>query len=376
VTDNDKSSTAAAGPFRVALIGYGVGGAVFHAPLVSATFGLELAAIVTNSAERVAKASKDFPEAKIFADTGELFAHAKNYDLVIVCSPNRYHFAQAKAAMEAGLHVVVDKPITVTSKQCEELIAVAQKQGKMLTAFQNRRLDGDFLTVQKIIEDNTLGQLVRFESRFDRFRPTPKANAWREKGNKEDGGGLLFDLGSHLIDQTCHLFGQPVEVYCELDRRREGVETDDDCFIALKFASGLRAHLHASVLCRLKAPRFTLQGTRGSFQKFGLDRQEDTLRAGLRPKEAGWSEAITDSADSFGHILTDVNGLAIDGRVETSPGIYEKYYADIVDCIRSYASGVPLKPAVRAEEALRTIRLIEAAYQSASENKVITIKDS
>ena len=168
--------------------------------------GLELAAIVTSSTERVAQATRDYPEAKILADTDALFAQAKNYDLVIVCSPNRYHFDLAKAAMESGLHVVVDKPITVEASQCKELIVIATKHNRLLTAFQNRRLDGDFLTIKKMLEEKMLGQLVRFESRFDRYRPQPKANAWREKGSKEEGGGLLFDLGSHLIDQTCHLF--------------------------------------------------------------------------------------------------------------------------------------------------------------------------
>ena len=368
-----RAKSAADAAFRVALIGYGVGGAVFHAPLVSATPGLELAAIVTSSAERVAQATRDYPGVKIFANTDDLFAHAKDYDLVIVCSPNRFHFSQAKAALEAGLHVVVDKPMTVQSRQCKELIAIAEKHNKILTAFQNRRLDGDFLTIQKIIEEKMLGTLVRFDSRFDRYRPQPKANAWREKGSKEDGGGLLFDLGSHLIDQTCHLFGQPTEVYCELDRRREGVETDDDCFIALKFASGLRAHLHASVMCRLKAPRFTLAGILGSFEKYGLDLQEDALRAGHRPGKSGWEQAITEEPEAFGRVLTDVGGLTVDGRIETVKGAYENFYGDIAFCLTEHREGKDIKPAVTAEEALRTALIIEAAYESAAEKKIITI---
>ena len=359
--------------FRVAVIGYGVGGAVFHAPLVNAVPGLELVAIVSNNPERVAQARGEFPNIKILASAEAVFAKPLQYDLVVITSPNRFHFPQAKAALLAGLHVVIDKPMAVQAKECKELIDLAKQQNKLLSVFHNRRWDGDFLTVQKILQEEMLGTVVRFESRFERYRPQPKTGAWRELGTKEDGGGLLFDLGSHLIDQACALFGSPSSVYCELDKRRADVETDDDCFIALSFASGVRAHLWASVLCRIKGPRYRVSGHQGSFEKYGMDPQEDALRAGLRPsaqidgQNLNWGE---DTKSNWGNVFTQMNGLAVHGQVETLPGDYCSYYQKILAALR----GFPFVAApVVAEDAYQTALIIEAAYKSAAEKLVIDL---
>lgn len=348
--------------FRVALIGYGIGGAVFHAPLVHAVPGLHLAAIVTSNVARVEQARAAYPQAKILATADEIFASPGDYDLVVVASPNRYHFPQAKAALECGLDVVIDKPMATNSSDCRALIELAKKQKRLLSVFQNRRLDGDFLTVQEMIRENLLGKIVRFESRFERYRPEPRAGAWRELGTLDDGGGLLFDLGSHLIDQACYLFGDPVDVYCELDKRRPGVETDDDCFVALSFAGGVRAHLWASVLCRIKGPRFRVLGHNGSFEKYGMDPQEDALRAGRRPTEVAWG---ADSEEHWGDLLTTVNGLTVQGKVETLAGCYQNYYAGILAAMRQNGP-VPVDPS----DALRTTLIVEAAFKSASEKSV------
>jgi len=353
------------GNCRVAVIGYGIGGAVFHCPLVASVPGMSVAAIVTTSPERVAQARRDFPSAKILSSADEIFAHAGEYDLVVVTSPNRYHFPQAKAALEAGLNVVIDKPMATNSGDCRTLIDLAKREKRLLSVFQNRRLDGDFLTVKKIIDEDMLGKIVRFESRFERYRPQARPGAWRERGRLDDGGGLLFDLGSHLIDQACHLFGSPVEVYCELDKRRAEVETDDDCFVALSFANGVRAHLWASVMCRIKGHRFRLSGERGSFEKYGLDPQEDALRAGLRPGTADWGK---DNPGQFGAILTEVNGSTVDEKIETTPGAYEKYYSDVFDAVRS---GGP--PPVDPADALLTATIVEAAFKSATEKVIVTL---
>ncbi|MBU6455257.1 MAG: Gfo/Idh/MocA family oxidoreductase [Cyanobacteria bacterium REEB67] len=358
---NEKTAAA-----RVALIGYGIGGAVFHAPLVSSVAGLKLAAIVTRSEEKVTQARRDFPHAEIVGTAEEIFAHPEKYDLVVVCSPNRYHYAQAKAALEAGLNVVIDKPMATSAADCLALVELAKKQNKLLSVFQNRRFDGDLLTVKKILDEKLLGDVVRFESRFDRYRPQPRAGAWRERGSKEDGGGLLFDLGSHLIDQACFLFGQPLDVYCELNTRRAEVETDDDCFIALNFPSGLRAHLWASVMVRMNGPRFKLYGRKGSYEKFGLDPQEDALRAGHRPWTSSWGR---EEREQWGKMVTDVEGLAVHGKVETVPGCYERFYENIAACL----SDPSLVPCVNPEESWRTAKIIEAAYRSATDKVVVSL---
>jgi scyllo-inositol 2-dehydrogenase (NADP+) len=360
---DDQDQTAAA---RVALIGYGIGGAVFHAPLVSSVAGLKLAAIVTRSAEKVAQARLDYPDVEIVGSAEEIFARPEKYDLVIVCSPNRYHYPQAKAALEAGLNVVIDKPMATSAADCLALVELAKKQNKLLSVFQNRRFDGDLLTVKKILDQKLLGEVVRFESRFDRYRPQPRPGAWRERGSKEDGGGLLFDLGSHLIDQACFLFGQPIDVYCELNTRRAEVETDDDCFIALNFPSGLRAHLWASVMVRMNGPRFKLYGRKGSYEKFGLDPQEDALRAGQRPGVSGWGR---EPREAWGQMVTDVEGMAVHGKVETQTGCYEQFYENIAACLNDPL----LTPFVSPEEPWRTAKIIEAAYKSANDKVVVRL---
>ena len=353
--------------YRVAVIGYGIGGAVFHAPLVSAVPGLNLSAIVTRSAEKTEQARRDWPQAKIIGSAEEVFAGAKDYDLVVITSPNRYHYSQAKAALEAGLHVVIDKPMATNSQHCLELIALAKKQNRLLTVFHNRRLDGDFLTIQKIMQEDLLGQIVRFESRFERYRPQPKPGAWRELGSPEDGGGLLLDLGSHLIDQACHLFGRPQE----LDRRREGVAVDDDCFVALSFASGVRAHLWSSVLCRIKGPRFRLLGHRGSFEKYGMDPQEEALRAGMRPSVTAGAQAWgRDEEALWGSLNTEVDGLVVQGKIETLPGSYPSFYEDLLAALRAVPGAAP---PVDPQDAWQTATILEAALRSSEQKTVVRI---
>jgi scyllo-inositol 2-dehydrogenase (NADP+) len=365
------ASGGASAAYRVALIGYGIGGAVFHAPLVNAVAGLELTAIVTRSEQKIEQVRRDFPAVKILPTAEEIFANAQDYDLVIVTSPNRYHFPQAKAALEAGLHVVIDKPMATNSEHCRELIALAKKQNKVLTVFQNRRLDGDFLTVKKIIDEDLLGPIVRFESRFERYRPEPKPGAWRELGSQEDGGGLLFDLGTHLIDQACHLFGRPIDVYCELDKRRQAVETDDDCFVALSFASGVRAHLWASVMCRIQGPRFRLFGHRGGFEKYGMDPQEDALRAGMRPsmtvEAPGWGK---DKEELWGKVHSEIDGLIIQGKIETLPGSCQVFYHNLLAALRGFPS---VSPPVDAQDACQTATIVEAAMKSANDRLVVRL---
>jgi predicted dehydrogenase len=233
----------------------------------------------------------------------------------------------------------------------------------MLSVFQNRRWDGDFITLQRLIEGGALGPMVRLESRFERFHPTPNADAWRERSAPEEGGGLLLDLGAHLVDQAMVLFGKPVSVYAEVDTRRPSAAIDDDTFVALRFAGGQMAHLWMSVVPRLPAPRYRAVGLRGVYEKHGVDPQEDALRLGGHPGDEGWGQ---EPPEAWGRLVTEIAGLQGDGHVETAPGSYETYYALVRDAIRSGGA-----PPVSLAEAVAALRVIEAARESAQKGTII-----
>jgi len=287
-------------PVRVGLVGYGLAGAVFHAPLVAATPGLELAAVVTRDPARRAKAAADFPGARLLDAPDALFAPGADVDLVVVASPNATHAPLARAAIAAGRHVVVDKPVARTAAEVTALAAAARAAGVVLAPFHNRRWDGDFRTVRRLVADGALGTVLRFESRFDRWRPAPRAG-WKEAGGPAEGTGVLYDLGPHLVDQAVTLFGPVESVYAELDRRRPGdAAVDDDAFVALRHASGVRAHLWASAAAAQPGPRFRVMGARAAYVKWGLDPQEAALAAGARPGDAGWGGEPPDRWGALG----------------------------------------------------------------------------
>lgn len=272
---------------RVGLIGFGLAGAYFHAPLIATTPGLSLSAVVTGNRERAAQAVASYPGVQVVAAVEQLWD--LGLDLVVVATPNRTHIPLAGRALEAGIAVVVDKPFAPTAAEARELVEEARPLNLLLTVFQNRRWDGDFLTVKGLIERGVLGDVHRFESRFERWRPVPKPG-WRESGAGGDAGGTLFDLGSHLIDQAIQLFGPVDDVYAELDRRRPGVEVEDDAFVALSHTSGTRSHLRMSATSGLQGPRFQVFGSQAAFVKHGMDIQEEALRNGERPDRHGWGE--------------------------------------------------------------------------------------
>jgi len=339
-------------------MGYGLAGELFHAPILRVTEGLEVTLIATSDATRKKKASTDFPKAEIvdsFEDA--LKSHRDKFDLAIIVSPNKWHAPQAKAALEAGKSVVVDKPFAVSSRECRELIETAKTQKKLLTVYHNRRWDNDFLTVQKLLKENTLKNVVRFESRFERFRPTADSKKWRESVSANEGGGLLFDLGSHLIDQACVLFGSPTSVYCELDKRREGVLSDDDMFVALEFDGGVRAHLYANIVSAIPGPRYRVMAMNGGYEKSGLDPQEDALRAGLTPKETSWG---VEDPQLSGKLAIEKSGEVITETLVSEKGCYQNFYSAVVEAAAGNAH-VPVDP----EDALKTISIIEHARQSA-----------
>jgi predicted dehydrogenase len=350
---------------RVAILGYGLAGAVFHAPLIASTPGMTVAAIVTGHPTRQERARHDFPTARVLPTADDLWHDPSAYDLVVVATPNRTHVPLGIAAMKAGLPVVVDKPMAASVADAEQLIATSNSTGKLLSVFQNRRWDNDFLTIRQLLSTDLdlLGPLTRFESRYERYRAAPRPGAWRELPAHEEAGGLLFDLGSHLIDQALQLFGKPIRVYAEVDKRRPGAEVDDDTFVALEFGRGVRAHLWMSVIVRIPGPRVRISGLRGTYEKWGLDPQEDALRAGMRPGEPGWG---LEPRERWGRLSTEISGVRIDSPIETLPGAYEQYYALLRDALMT---GGP--PPVNPADVVDTLRVIEAAQRSAQINAIV-----
>jgi predicted dehydrogenase len=345
---------------RVALLGYGLAGAVFHAPFIAATEGLELAAIVTSNAERRARAGREHPQAELLDSPTAVWDRAPELELVVVATPNRAHAELARAAIDSDLAVVVDKPLTPQAEQARQLVRDARARGVFLSVFQNRRWDGDFLTVRRLLREGALGNVVRFESRFDRWRPQPKGG-WRESGDPAEGGGLLLDLGSHLVDQALQLFGPARLVYAELDRRRAGVEADDDAFVAIAHESGVRSHLGMTALAGQPAPRFRVLGDRAAYVKHGVDPQEEQLLAGMRPGDAGFGE---EAETRWGKLGAGDQTR----RVPTERGDYGRFYEGVAAALRGDAPP-PLDP----EDAVAALTVLDAARASATEGRTVAL---
>ncbi|MFD9000554.1 Gfo/Idh/MocA family oxidoreductase [Streptomyces sp. NPDC059582] len=351
-------------PLRVGLIGYGLAGSVFHAPLIAATEGLVLDTVVTSNPERQEQARAEFPDVRVAATPDELFDRANDLKLVVIASPNKTHVPLATTALKAGLPVVVDKPIAGTAAEARELAALAEERGLLLSVFQNRRWDNDFLTLRKLVDEGELGDVWRFESRFERWRPQPKGG-WRESGDPAEIGGLLYDLGSHVVDQALVLFGPVTQVYAESDIRRPGAETDDDTFIALTHAGGVRSHLYVSATTAQLGPRFRALGSRAGYVKYGLDPQEAELRDGKRPG-AGWG---TEPEALWGRVGSGESPLTGGGSpVPTLPGDYPAYYAAVA---KALTDGGP-NP-VTALEAAAALDVLEAARRSARDGVTVNL---
>jgi predicted dehydrogenase len=350
----------ATGTIRVALVGYGLAGAVFHAPLIAVVEGLELSAIVTREPERRARARRDFPGAELLESADEIWERPGAFELVVVAAPNRVHVPLARAAIDAGIAVVVDKPLAAAASEARELVDAARARDVVLTVFQNRRWDGDFLTASRLVAEQALGRVFRFESRFERWRPE-LSGGWRELPGAEEAGGLLFDLGSHLVDQALVLFGPVRQVYAELDVRRPGATVDDDSFVALTHLTGVRSHLWMSSVAAQSAPRLRVLGDRAAYVKYGMDVQEDALRQGLRPRAPGWGEEPEEHWGLLGA------GDRVE-RIRTDPGAYERFYEGVAAAIRD---GSP--PPVDPVDAVSALELLDAARASAREGKVVAV---
>jgi len=356
----------------VGIVGFGLGGRVFHAPFVKAVNGLRLAAILQRKGD---EASQAFPEAQIVRSFDELLAD-RAIELIVVTTPNPTHFDLARQALGAGKHVVIDKPFTATSEEAAELSRLAQSKGLLAAPFHNRRWDGDFLTVKKLIAEAALGRLVTFESHFDRFRPIPREGKWQEAGNPANG--MLFDLGPHLVDQALALFGAPDTITASVraDRDESAIEDAFDITLSYARANGKRllAHCRTSYLACDNAPRFLLHGTKGSFRKHGLDPQEPALVGGAKVPAQGSPDVwLQEDATAWGALTIAPNPAApetlVESRVKTELGDYRGFYANVRAAI---VDGAPL--AVTAQDGFRVIRLLELARQSSSEGRTLKVE--
>ncbi|SMH36056.1 oxidoreductase [Azospirillum agricola] len=353
-TTPSSAAPPSAAPLSVGLLGFGLAGAVFHAPLIRSEPRLRLAAVASSRTDDIRRVA---PGAVAVAAPEAILADPA-IDLVVVATPNTSHAPLARAALLAGKHVVIDKPMAATAREADALIELAERQGRVLTVFHNRRWDGDFLTARACVEDGSLGEIHHCEVHFDRFRPAIKPG-WRER--PLPGSGVLFDLGAHLIDQALTLFGPPRTVTADVGAQRRAAEVDDWFHLILGYGR-MRAILHAgTVVCR-PGPRIQIHGDRGSFLKHGLDGQEAALRAGATPGGPDWGR---DDPALHG-ILHLADGS--EQVVETLAGDYPAFYRGVVAAI---LDGAP--PPVTAHSARDVMLVLEACVRSAAERRTVAL---
>jgi scyllo-inositol 2-dehydrogenase (NADP+) len=346
---------------RVALIGYGLAGRVFHAPLTASTGGLALATVVTSSPERRAQVALEHPDAQVLASPEELWERAEDHDLVVIATPNDAHAPLATGAIDHGLAVVVDKPLAPTASEAEALVVHAERAGMLLTVFQNRRWDADQLTLARLLAEDRLGKVIRYESRFERWRPESVAGAWRDSTSPERGGGQLLDLGSHLVDQALVWFGPATHVYAEVDARR-GALSDDDAFVALRHATGVISHLRASAVTAAPGPRLRVLGTKAAFVVPEVDGQEDRLKSGARPDAvADWG---TEPESHWGRLVTGEESAP----VPSERGAWPRFYILLAQALRDGST-----PPVDPRDAVTALRVLETARQSAATHSVLAL---
>jgi scyllo-inositol 2-dehydrogenase (NADP+) len=337
---------------RVAVIGYGLAGSMFHVPLVSSTPGLSVATVVTGNPKRQEQVRRDCPEAQVLPRAEDLWERAAEHDLVVVAAVNSAHVPLARRAIDEGLPVVVDKPLAATAADAAALVEHARSKGTLLTVFQNRRWDSDHLTLRRLISEGTLGQVMRYESRFERWRLELRREAWRETAGPAEGGGVLLDLGSHLVDQALSLFGPATHVYGEIDNRR-GAAGDDDAFVSLRHGSGTYSHLSMSALAAAPGPRLRVLGTQAAYVVRDVDGQEEALSSGLRPDgRKAWG---IEPESRWGRIVRGDESKT----VPTEPGNWPAFYAELERALRE---GGP--PPVDPADAVATLEVLEAARRS------------
>lgn len=345
-------------PIVTALLSFGMSGEVFHAPLLKASPGFQLKSILQRTSD---SARKFYPDIVIARSLKEILQDPQ-IEMIVVNTTNDTHYDYAAQAMEAGKHVIVEKPFTNTVSDAQNLIAIAKRTNRILSVFQNRRWDGGFMTLQKVMESGQLGRIVEFEAHYDRFRNFVAPNTWKE--NPGPGSGILYNLGSHLLDQVLTLFSTPKYVDARIGIQRTGGSVDDYYDIRLEYP-GLNVIVKSSYLVREPSPMYKVHGEMGSFVKYGIDPQEEALKLHGIPGSPGWGR---EPESYWGKLNTEVNGVHIEEKIETIPGNYLAYYQNIYEAVRQKK-----QLQVTPEQAMKVILLIEAAYASSRERRAIAI---
>ena len=342
---------------EVGLVGFGLAGRAFHAPVIRAVPGLRLTAILQRSGT---EAGEKYPDVRIVRSMDELLA-IPQIRLVVIATPNETHYPFARQCLEAGRDVVVDKPFTTTLKEAVSLVEIAKEAKRLVTVYQNRRYDGDFQAIRQLVEAGTLGRIVRFETAYDRYRPQLKPGAWRE--TTRPGSGILFDIAPHLIDHALVLFGLPEAITADVRIERENAVADDAFDIMLYYSNGMRAVLRSSILAAAPRPRFVLLGTEGSFVKQTFDPQEMNLRRGYVPSDIAWG---AESEENWGVLTIPAGDPFEQRRVPSAACDYRDYYANVRDAVLGRA-----ELAVTPEYALDVMRLLELARASSQKRCTI-----
>jgi scyllo-inositol 2-dehydrogenase (NADP+) len=337
-------------PLRVAVLGFGMAGEGLHAAQVAATPGLRVTVVVTRDPVRAARARRLHPGVEVLAGADEVWARAREVDLVVVATPNRSHVPLGLAAVAAGLPVVVDKPLAATAPEAARLVDAADAAGVPLTVFQNRRWDGDFLLVAQVLEEGTLGAVQRFEGRFD--VPLRPARGWRAVADPAEGPGVLLDLGAHLVDQAVLLLGPPARVYAELAARAPGAVADDDAFLALTRPDGTVAHLWLSRSTSAPGPRFRVVGLDATLTVDAPEDKDDPRR--LAPAR----------------LAGRLGGLSVDAAVRPRPAEHDRFYAGVRDAL---LEGRPMP--VDPRDAVRTALVLDAARAAAATGTVVALDE-
>lgn len=342
---------------EVGLIGYGLAGRAFHAPVIRAVPGLRLAAILQRTGNEAAEKYRDVRVVRSL----EKLLKIREIRLVVIATPNDTHYPMAKQCLEAGRDVVVDKPFTTTLEEARSLVEFAKKAGRLITVYQNRRYDGDFQTIRRLAADGTLGRIVRFETNYDRYRPQLKPGAWRE--TTRAGSGILFDIAPHLIDHALVLFGLPEAVTADVRIEREGALADDSFDIMFHYPRGMRAVLRSSILAAAPRPRFVLLGTQGSFVKQTFDPQENNLRQGTIPPTGPWG---AEPEENWGVLAVPEGDKFARRRIPSASCDFRDYYANLRDTLLGKA-----EIAVTPEWCLNVTRLLEMARESSQRGRTV-----
>jgi len=345
-------------PIKTAIASFGMSGQVFHGPCLKVNPHFQVVKVLERSKNL---SEKVLPEATIVHNFDEILQDTE-VELIIVNTPDAFHYEMAKAALEAGKHIVVEKPVAQKSYEAEELLELAKEKGVVFTVYQNRRWDGDFRTVQKVLEGGKIGRLIEFESHFDRYRTEIAPNTWKEEG--DEYSGVLYNLGSHMLDQAYVLFGKPKAVTAHLRIvRSKGVVTD---YYDIRLAyDGFAAIIKCSYLVKNPGPRYTIHGEYGTFYKSGIDPQEERLKQGHLPNEEGWG---TEPPENWGTLFYEEEGEDIEELVETIPGDYNIFYNNVYDAIRNKTELF-----VKPEETIDVLKILEACLVSNKEKRTVSL---